>query len=90
MYASFVQLLTDQVRRIEHGIALADLLTTDKSCKRIDILKQKAVDIHKLRLRKTPFDRRFHKHILFEGGDLLLRPFKLVTISYIQLVFQHI
>ena len=85
-----VKLLTDQMRRIEHGITLADLLSADKSCKRVDILEQKAMDIHKLRLGKSPLDRRFHQHILFKGGDLLLRPFQLVTVPDIQLVFQHI
>ena len=85
-----VQLLTDQVRRIEHGIAFADLLTSNKSCKRLDILEQKTVDIHKLRLGKSPLDRRFHQHILFKGGDLLLRPFQLVPVPDIQLIFQHI
>lgn len=70
-----VQLLTNQMRRIKHGIAFADLLTADKACKRIDILEQKAVNTHKLRLGKSPLDWRFHQHILFKGGDLLLRPF---------------
>ena len=85
-----VKLLTDQMRRIEHSIAFADLLTADKSCKRIDILEQKAVDIHKLCLGESPFDRRFHQHILFEGGDLLLCLFQLVPVPDIQLVFEHI
>lgn len=52
-----VKLLTDQMRRKEHGITLADLLTADKSCKRIDILEQKAVDIYKLCLGEPAPDR---------------------------------
>ena len=85
-----VKLLNDQMRRIEHGITLADLLTANKSCKRVDVLKQKAVNIHKLRLGKSPLDWRFHQHILFKGCDLLLRPFQLVSVPDIQLIFQHI
>lgn len=85
-----VKLLTDQVRRIEHGITFADLLTTNMTCKWVDVLEQKTVDIHKLRLGESPLDRGFHQHILFEGGNLLLRPFQFVSVPDIQLIFQHI
>lgn len=85
-----VQLLTDQMRWKEQRFALADLLTTNMTCKWVDVLEQKTVDIHKLRLGESPLDRGFHQHILFKGGNLLLRPFQFVPVPDIQLIFQHI
>ena len=83
-------ILNGEAQNVQENEITIDLFTADMPRKWVNILEEKTVNIDKLCLGESPFDRRFHKHILLQCCDFLLRLFQLVSVSDIQLVFEHI
>ena len=85
-----LQFSVNQVWRVEHRVALADLLLADVPCKRVHIFKKEAMNPKQVSFGKTPLDWLLQQSHLFYRRKFFFGLFEFGFIMNVQLVDQNI